>query len=76
MFGIPVYASTILTIFFIIGVFGTIFWIWMIIDCATKEPTKGNEKLVWVIIIVFTHIIGALIYYIVRRPERKAEFGV
>ncbi len=46
-----------------------IFWIWMLVDCATKEP-DNNERLVWVIIIVFTHIIGALIYFFVRRPLR------
>jgi len=54
---------------------GFAFWIWMIIDCATKEPSTGNDKLVWIIIIVFTHIIGALIYYFVRRrPRRFAEW--
>jgi hypothetical protein len=46
------------------------FWIWMLIDCATKEPSIGNDKLVWIIIIVFTNIIGALIYFFVRRVPR------
>jgi hypothetical protein len=59
----------------IIGVGGTIFWIVMIIECATKEPDTGNTKIVWIIILVFTHIIGALIYYFVRRPERIRELG-
>jgi prolipoprotein diacylglyceryltransferase len=51
------------------------FWIWMIVDCATKEPNDGNDKLVWIVIIVFTQIIGALIYYFVRRPQRIAQLG-
>lgn len=51
------------------------FWLWVLVDCATKEPSQDNDKLVWVIIIVFTHFIGALLYYIIRRPKRKAEFG-
>ena len=58
-----------------IGIAGTILWIWMIIDCATNEPPEGNEKIVWILIIVFTHWIGALIYLIVRRPERKRRYG-
>jgi cytochrome c oxidase assembly factor CtaG len=57
------------------GVGGTIFWTVMIIECATKEPDTGNTKIVWIIIVVFTHIIGACIYYFVRRPERIREFG-
>ncbi len=54
---------------------GTIFWITMIIECATKEPDTGNSKIVWIIILVFTHFIGALLYYFVRRPERYREIG-
>jgi len=52
---------------------GGAFWVWMLIDCATRESEQGNTKLVWVIIIVFTNFIGALIYYFVRRPQRWAE---
>jgi hypothetical protein len=57
------------------GVVGTILWIWMIIDCATKEPSTGNNKIVWILVIIFTHWIGALIYLLVRRPQRIAELG-
>jgi prolipoprotein diacylglyceryltransferase len=54
---------------------GYAFWIWMIVDCATKESSVGNDKLVWILIIVFAQIIGALIYYFVRRrPRRFAEW--
>jgi LPXTG-motif cell wall-anchored protein len=48
------------------------FWIWMIVDCATNEPSTGNDKVVWIIIIVFAHVMGALIYYFVRRRQRQA----
>jgi hypothetical protein len=54
---------------------GTIFWIAMIIECATREPDTGNTKIVWIIIVVFTHVIGAFLYYFVRRPERYREVG-
>jgi predicted cation transporter len=53
-----------------VGVVGTAFWIWMLIDCATNEPSVGNDKVVWIIIIVFTQIIGAIIYYFVRHSKR------
>jgi len=48
---------------------GSIFWIWMLIDAATKERTTG-DKILWVIIIIFTHVIGAAIYYFVRHAPR------
>ena len=47
----------------------------MLIDCATKETDRDNTKLVWILIIIFTHWIGALIYLLVRRPKRIAELG-
>ena len=53
----------------------SVFWVCMIIDCATKEPARGNEKIIWILIIILTHWIGALIYYFVRRPQRIAELG-
>ena len=48
-----------------------VFWIWMIVDCATKEPSTGNDKVVWIIIIVCMHFIGALVYYFARRRPRR-----
>ena len=53
----------------LVGVFGTAFWIWMLAECAIKEP-NNNEKIVWIIVIAVTHFVGALIYFIVRRPKR------
>ena len=56
-------------------VLATAFWIWMLVDCATKEPSQGNDKLIWILVIIFTHWLGALIYFFVRRPERKRLLG-
>jgi hypothetical protein len=59
----------------VIGIGGTIFWLVMIVECATKEADTGNNKIVWIVILVFTHIIGAFLYLLVRRPERQRELG-
>ncbi|MBN2217130.1 MAG: PLDc_N domain-containing protein [Pirellulales bacterium] len=61
--------------FLLIGVLGTVFWIWMLVDCATKEPSEGNDKIVWILVIALTHWLGALIYYVVRRPKRIEQHG-
>ncbi len=54
---------------------GFVFWTWILIDCATKEPDTGTTKVVWILIILFAHIIGAIIYFLVRRPQRLREAG-
>jgi membrane-bound ClpP family serine protease len=71
--GVALLIIWLLTVAFGVAAFG--FWIWMLIDCITKEPGEGNEKLIWILVIVFTHFIGAAIYYFVRRPERIHNFG-
>jgi len=64
-----------LALFVPIFLVGFAFWIWMLIECVTKEPDTGNTKVCWVLIIVFAHIVGAIIYFLVRRDRRLAEVG-
>ena len=58
----------------VLGIASFGFWIWMLIDCITKEPSEGNDKLIWILVIVFTNFVGAPLYYFVRRPERIQNF--
>jgi len=46
------------------------FWIWMLVDCLNEETKEGNERLVWVVVIVATKLVGAIVYYFVRRRRR------
>jgi len=49
---------------------GTGVWIWALVDCFLYESAYGNAKLIWIILIVFTHVIGAILYLLLRRPRR------
>jgi hypothetical protein len=62
-------------VFLVLAMASTYFWVVMIIECATKESNAGNDKVIWILIIIFTHWVGALLYYFVRRPQRIAELG-
>lgn len=48
-----------------------IFWVWMLVDCATNESFEGNDKVVWVIIIAMTSVVGATLYFFVIRLPRR-----
>lgn len=56
-------------------ILASIFWLWVLIDCVTKEPSEGNDKIVWTILILSLPWIGAGLYYFVRRPERIKAAG-
>lgn len=59
------------SIFLLLFVSITVFWIRMVIECAIKEPDTGNTKIIWIIIVVLGGVVGAGIYYFVRRPQRQ-----
>jgi hypothetical protein len=48
----------------------SIFWLWMLIDCLTSSM-PATEKLLWFLVIFFTHIIGAVLYYFMVRSGRR-----
>lgn len=63
--------AVLLTLLLSLLAFGI--WLWALIDCAVNESSEGNTKIVWVLIIVFTNWIGAILYLLVRRPQRLRE---
>jgi hypothetical protein len=66
----------LLPLFFVaLAILSTIFWIVTLIDCAVNEPSEGNDKVIWILILIFTHALGALIYRLARRPERIRLYG-
>lgn len=68
-------ATFLVPITFLVSLLGFLFWVWMLIDCAANESNQGNTKIVWILIILFVNFVGALIYFFVRRPERRKELG-
>jgi prolipoprotein diacylglyceryltransferase len=66
---------SVLFLLLLIGLLGTIFWLWMIVDCATHEPSEDQDKMTWMLLIVLTHFIGACLYFLIRRPARMRTVG-
>lgn len=56
---------------FLIGIGCFVFWVLMLIDAIQRKFKDPNEKIIWVLVIVFTHIIGALIYYFLVKKKNK-----
>ena len=54
-----------------VGLLLFVFWIWMLVDCLQNERLQGNDKLVWVLVVVLLHFLGALIYFFVERPKGR-----
>lgn len=52
----------------------SIFPIWALVD-AIRVPSdqdyRAGTKVIWVLVILFMHCVGALIYFAVGRPRRR-----
>ncbi|HEY7120609.1 MAG TPA: PLDc N-terminal domain-containing protein [Tepidisphaeraceae bacterium] len=65
----PLFAAGGLILFFwILAILASIFWIWMLIDVLVSDMPPV-DKLLWFLVVCFLHLLGAIIYYIVKRPS-------
>jgi cytochrome c oxidase assembly factor CtaG len=53
----------------VIGILALVFWIYMLVDSIKRKYKDHNDKIVWVLVIVFLGIIGALVYYFVVKRK-------
>ena len=60
----------VLIVLFLLG--GMFFWLWMLIDCVINERRAARPQIIWAVIIVFTYVPGALLYFALRRPQRHS----
>ena len=44
-------------------------FIWALIDCIGNTRLQGNMKLVWILVIIFTSPIGAILYLLIGRKS-------
>ena len=58
-------------VIFLFGLLSFVIWLWLLIDCLKRENYDGpNDKILWAIVIIFTHIIGAILYYFVIKTKK------
>jgi hypothetical protein len=67
-----IYELLVILTVILLGVAGTVFWAWALIDCIRNEPEGSQDRLLWALVILFSHLVGAVLYVIIRRPKRKA----
>ena len=53
----------------LLGLASFVFWIVELIDVCRREFRDPNTKLLWVLIVVFLHGLGALIYYFAGKSQ-------
>ena len=68
---IVAYVMVFFAFLFMVALVTSVFWIWMIVDCARRKFKTDNDKLIWIIILALLGWLGAIIYYFVIKVPDK-----
>jgi hypothetical protein len=73
MFAATGIIAVLVLVFLVVGLAGTVFWVWSLVDVLRRPDQQyaaaGQTKLVWALVVLFGHFIGALIFLLVARPQ-------
>jgi hypothetical protein len=59
-------------VWIILAIGSLILWIWALIDAIQNPGLNSNERLIWVLVILLTQVLGAIIYLLIGRKRRAA----
>lgn len=66
---VAAWAGGFMILWFIVGLAGLAFWIWALVDAIKNPALDSTMRIVWVLVILFTSILGAVIYLAVGRSS-------
>ena len=56
---------------FLVAIGISVFWVMMLVDCLTRKDYQNpDDKLLWAIVILLTHVLGAIIYYFMIKRKK------
>ena len=59
----------------LIGLVGLVFWIWMLVHAIQNKGLSDTERILWVLVIIFVNLLGAIVYFFVGRPRAPARLN-
>ena len=62
-----IFAGGLLFVWLALAVIALVLWVWALIDAIQNPSLSSTERVIWVLVIVFTNWIGALIYFLIGR---------
>ncbi len=54
----------------VFGVFGLILLLIALIDILRSDFKNNNDKIIWVLVVLFFNILGSLLYFTIGRKQR------
>ena len=62
-------------LFIVVGLGGLAVWVYALIDVirTPDDQYRAGTQLVWILVVLFATIVGALIYLAIGRPRQRAD---
>jgi|GEM_PF-1352166 len=55
-----------------LAVISLVLWVWALIDAIRNPALSDTERIIWVLVIIFLQVLGAIVYLIVGRKKGVA----
>ena len=65
-----VFGGGMMLVILVLGVIGLALWIWALVDAIQNPSLDPTMKIIWVLVILLTNWLGALIYLVAGRTRR------
>ncbi|MEP0714408.1 PLD nuclease N-terminal domain-containing protein [Algoriphagus sp.] len=62
-------------LFLLIGFAYTILWVYCLVDILRSEFKDPNMKIIWIVIILFAQVIGAIVYLAMGKSTKITTYS-
>ena len=59
----------------VLAIAAVVLWVWALVDAIRNPALEDTMRIVWVLVIVFTGFIGAIIYLLIGRSTQSRTYG-
>jgi hypothetical protein len=56
-------------VWIVLALASLIFWVWALVDAIQNPGLSSNERLLWVLVIILTQVLGAILYLLIGRKR-------
>jgi len=67
---VPFLGGGIFLVWLVVGLLLLMLWLWALLDAIQNPRLNPNERVLWLLVIILTSWIGAVIYRVVARRGR------
>ena len=71
--GIFLLGGGMMLVMFILGLATLALWIWALVDAIKNRALSDTERIIWVLVILLTNLLGAVLYLLVGRKGGLAK---